>query len=677
MLDMKSKVYAFHGDALASIFWNWWRKHALLNGLPLDFCPLVAAPFGAKIPIVQWGTTLPLTVLAVLVDEVFAHNLLALLSFPVSAITMYYLTHHITKNKAASMVAGLIYSFCPNHVWKSYAFVDQTAGMQWIPLYVLFLFKLREERTYRNAILTGLLFALVLLTSYINGYMVAIFTAYFALFDLGYVYLTQRKLDVDWQTVKVAAAAIFISVAIILPFTYSLLREMITTPTETAPYILARPFGHLAGLAARPVDYLLPSYGHPLFGELVLKLAPPTSRGDFTNGLYIGYTALFLAAYGIWKWRDQAKRSIEARSRSFTPYFFAFSFLAALIISTPPTIALPRPPLVGQWVILTPSYFLYALAPWFREYARFGLIVTLSVAPLAALGFDYVLRNITYQRLKHLTTCLVILVILFEYFPSLPVPLIGTEKIPAEYQWLAEQPGDFAIVEYPMWDIAVFPDYLHYIRIHRKRIVNGQYTGRVADMVMPSIQDITGVSTPSVLRYLGAKYVVIHKRRAEHFHIPTDLTGLPHFKLVKDFETAAIYSVEAEPAQVIISPTKGLKFLVRREDESGWWVRMAGDIHEISLFNVTNAPLKIALHFTARADEMPQRVTISCDGQPLQTISIETEPKEFVIRDMVVPPSELLQRPVPIAKVIGLSFVDSTPDDGYPVGFRDFWAEIE
>lgn len=676
MLNMTGKMYAFHGDALTG-FGVWWISYALLHHLSPYFSPLVASPFGMNTPTIEWGTMGPLVALTLLVNETFAYNFMMILSFPLAAMTMYCLCYHITKNKTASMVAGLIYAFCPNHVWKSYAFVDQTVGMQWIPLYVLFLLKLREERTYKNAILTGALFALVLLTSFINGYMVAIFTAYFVLFDLGYVYLTKRKLDVDWQIVKVAAAALLTCIVAILPFTYSLLREMITTPAETASYMLARPFGHLSSLAARPVDYLLPSYSHPLFGPLISKLVPSdTMRGEFTHGLYIGYAALCLAAYGLWRWRRGVKRSIVVRRQSFTSCFFAFSFLAALILSTPPTLALSRLPLVGRWEILTPSYFLYALAPWFREYARFGLIVTLSVAPLAGLGLYYLLRSITHRRLKYLTACLVILLVLFEYFPSLPVPVVGTEKIPPEYQWLANQPGNFAVAEYPMHDRFIFPDYLHYIRVHGKRIVNGGHTGRVADMVMPSIQDITSVSTPSVLRYLGAKYVVIHKIRADQSHIPTDLTGLLHFQLVEDFETATIYSVHADPAQVIASPTAGFEFMARREEDeraSGWWVMVAEDV-EVTLLNVTTTPLNIDLHLRARTDEMPQLLEVSCNGSFLENVTIETEPQEFVIKDVLVEPGELGQRPLPLVNTISFS-LEGDMSTAPPIGFRDFWAE--
>src|SRR5262249_3791171 len=65
---------------------------------------------------------------------------------------------------------------------------------------------------------------------------------------------------------------------------------------------------------------------------------------------------------------------------------FALVFASALALSLmPPTIAL-RLPGADAISFRTPTYFGYTVAPWFREYARFGVLCSLSIAVLAGFG---------------------------------------------------------------------------------------------------------------------------------------------------------------------------------------------------------------------------------------------------------------------------------------------------
>ena len=121
ILKIKSHVYGYSGDSLGLVWYIWWLKYSGLNHIPSSSCPFLAAPFGVTFAhySIYITSTLFQKALASLVNEVFAYNLLIFFSFPIAAITMYYLVFYFTKNKIASMFSGIVYAFSPWHLAQS------------------------------------------------------------------------------------------------------------------------------------------------------------------------------------------------------------------------------------------------------------------------------------------------------------------------------------------------------------------------------------------------------------------------------------------------------------------------------------------------------------------------------------------------------------------------------
>lgn len=184
-LRIKSHVYGSSGDPLGLVWYIWWLKYSGLNLDSSSFCPFLAAPFGvtfAHYSIYITSTLLQQT-LASLVNEVFAYNLLIFFTFPLAAITMYYLVFYFTKNKIASMFSGIVYAFSPCHFAQSLQHFG-LAQIQWMPLYLLALFKLEEKRSYKYAFLAALALSLVTFTDYYHLYFMLITTVVFVLWGM-------------------------------------------------------------------------------------------------------------------------------------------------------------------------------------------------------------------------------------------------------------------------------------------------------------------------------------------------------------------------------------------------------------------------------------------------------------------------------------------------------------
>jgi hypothetical protein len=141
---------------------------------------------------------------------------------------------------------------------------------------------------------------------------------------------------------------------------------------------------------------------------------------------------------------------------------------------------------------------------------RLGFSAMLLVGLLAAFGLAALERRLGHARIRR-ALAIVPLILLVEY---LPVPLrydvIRWDQPPPVYPWLAGQPGDFAVAEWPsgpelpdatlgMWSL-----------LHGKRLVNGSsgfdppFTGEVRAALarLPDSRSLGELRTIYPLRYL-------------------------------------------------------------------------------------------------------------------------------------------------------------------------------
>jgi hypothetical protein len=296
--------------------------------------------------------------------------------------------------------------------------------------------------------------------------------------------------------------------------------------------------------SAKPWDYFLPPLYHPVFGKYVEKFVLTHLYGSnpVEQVLYVGYVALALAIYAIFK----SRRDGGPEERRTVMLFCLFG-LFALSFMPPPYL-----PVFGLKVPFSFSYLLHQFIPSFRVMARFDVVVMLSVSLLAGVGLKYLM----WHRRRWVVFSIVVLIVLFEYAP-LPSNIAEIKRpeqnfpfnehqyafhttkieIPPVYNWLKEQEGDFAVVEYPLVEGASKEEilqhrYVFYQRIHQKRLVNGA-PAEVTDRV----RDLSSEATVDQLQKLGVKYLIIHENLIDIGEISHEL------KLVGSFNNTSIYEV--------------------------------------------------------------------------------------------------------------------------------------
>ena len=91
-------------------------------------------------------------------------------------------------------------------------------------------------------------------------------------------------------------------------------------------------------------------------------------------------------------------------------------------------------------------------------------------------------------------------------------PVVWGEGTPEVYTWLAQQPDDHAVIEYPL-EVREEFDRMLYSALHRKKIVNGMsgYASNVYEELRARQHDFPSSAAFDDLRDLGIRWVILHR----------------------------------------------------------------------------------------------------------------------------------------------------------------------
>ena len=562
VLNLNNSIYGIRGDHLSQLWQDWWEKEQVLAGKFPVSTPLANYPFefsyeGAAFPPLHLGLRLILTLLT---NEVLSLNIWLLLSFPLSGLAVYLLVKHLTKNRLSGALSGLVYSFSMyqfSHAWEHSSLVF----IFWMPFYVLALVRFNEEKSIRRAIVTALWFSLVLLDNFYYGYMIFLFTAVF--------FLLQVRSWISWRSVKLLVLFAFFCAVFSAPFIFPIVKGVLTGNVggELPKNTYQRSPEDLNWMSARPWFYVLPSPYHLFLGNFSRKILdwiatkPPyfltTTYARIEHNLYLGWTALLLAVVAVFQIVRRKIKKLEIRNSKLEIYTKQFLLLGVLMIicSAPPMAT------VAGLKIYFPSHFLYKIFPMFRAYARFGVLVLLCVSVLAGFGLSYVFsvaaRFYRARSWRHKMPQLLTVVLSGAVLLEVLLPPYNVDLTPPEaYLWLAEQQGDFVIMEYP--PRSDHTDLL-YQRVHRKKMFDIR-TLEARNLLCSLVVDkacnpkgVVGsvVKFPDGLREVGVKYIIFHKdglvdRGKGMEPIDPDYFDHKGFEVVEEFDTVVIYTAVGE-----------------------------------------------------------------------------------------------------------------------------------
>ncbi len=218
-----------------------------------------------------------------------------------------------------------------------------------------------------------------------------------------------------------------------------------------------------------------------------------------------------------------------------------------------------------------------------RAIGRFGVLSLFGFFVLAGFATERILRFASSkwgERLRQRISWAIVIALVTSCFPLLTFPsyyALEASKQPAEYKWLAEQPGKKLVIEVPahFW---IDPEYMYYALFHGKSLVNG-YSGWI-----PPEYDLTreviGKLLPSrwsekLLDEIGVDYILFHPHKlkedpysdqpkAEDVRRNLAVNGLKGFHLIRRFENCIVFQTDRAQSGLPLGPLQASRrFLFR------------------------------------------------------------------------------------------------------------------
>ncbi len=406
-------------------YWNsWWVWQALSSGESPYFTPYLFHPNGlsmvynnfALLHILGFGLLRPL------LQAVTAYNLVYLINLALCGLAAFWLAKTLTRDNRAAFVAGIIYQAWPHRLTQP---AHPNLMSSWpIPLFLLFLYRTTQTKRWRDAILTGLTFALI---GYMRWQLLIPAVLMGAIFLLFLLWGKWNK-----QVVGRLLVAALIGTITLLPPILLFVSAWQETPTE---FILE---GEELRMQTDLAAYLTPPADHSLFGHLTTPLYASYypdrgSRSGFSP--YLGVIAVVLAIIGIFK----------SPRRQILPWLLMAILLMLLALG--PTLrvlgmqftAVPMP------YSLAGEFFIVRLL---REPDRFNMFLALPTALLAAYGLLALHQYAWWQRHQNLLVAGLSVLIIVDYL-VIPFPLQATAVAPI-FSELAQVPDELALVNIPV-----------------------------------------------------------------------------------------------------------------------------------------------------------------------------------------------------------------------------------
>ncbi len=548
------------------------------------------------------------SLLARVMNPVTAYNVLMLLSFPLSAAAAYLLGRHLSLSPGGAALAAIAYAFSPFHLAHA-AYHVHIAQTQWLPLYLLALFRCLDEPTPKEVGLLAVATACVALSNFYGGMIAAVITPVaVAAYWLG----RARSGGRSTRRLLVTVGSLMVIAGGGIAYVWSVAPDVVANPTAVA-------FGRadLFRYSARWWAYLVPPVQNPLLGDLARRilLASGVGGGLLEQQVGLGWGIIALGCVAACRWPARGRQPAGLGNVPIIAVLAAAAFLCSLS---------PEGSL-GPLTIIRPSGVLYSLVPMFRAYARFGVVVQLMAALLAGVGVDCLLQAGT-RRGK--IACAALLLLAVGEYAVWP-PSLWRDVLPtAAHRWVARQPDGLRVLDCtrPAPAEASVP----------------WLTGRPLALLGDQFDDCAEPGLPDKLAAEGYSHLLVRREttagRWFARRLPPD--GL---RRVEQFGDSEVFAVTAHAPPVYTARMRD--FSPREYGDAGSWRRVKPGA-SWSVVNRSGRPLSAAVDVELSAPDGGARLALLLDGREVQELLVEGPPRNYRVGPLALSPGghELLFR---------------------------------
>jgi len=653
ILDFTTEAVGLDCYDQCHMMWRiWWADFSFENNLDFHHSNYMFYPDGTDIGgNLAYFTTFIGFLLVQFLDYIAAWNVIWFLGLVFGGYGCYLLANNFNKNYLSSIIAGMIFTFGTYHMVHSMLHIGLSM-IVWLPIFVLFLFKLLEKQSKYYAIVGGIIFFLVSLTH-------LYYTAFIFMFSIVFftVYVFRQK--------KVSNKTFITNFSVLL--TIGLISTSVlflVNPTSGDEFPM-RPLIEHIDYSISLENLILPSSLQTT--QIISNYEMNTSFYSFFDSpvmypnieamVFLGYSVIFLSALAVIRYR----RNHIWFWLLICGIFILMSFGPELKILHEPT------------GITLPHKVFYDVVPeWdeIRAPARFIVMANMALAVLASYAVYGLIKN-KFSSFKQqlMLTAVIGFVILFE-FSMIPYPSYS-EPIPDIYEEIKNDESKFAVLPVPIGgigDYGLMSDPLVlYHQLHLEKPIYGGHESRVTHETLSNTQTyflnmfhILGSKDDvikqdlatyglSLFDYFDIKYVILQKA------VLANESGLSPVEPLQEFwpERAQImseilsgddpfYEDDAVVVYKIPKPNSSEPFLVLG---SGWHVFDADTMlrgtmknSEILIVNPTNSEMYATLNVVLSSLEKEKTITVSVNNGEQSRINIQPTFQDMQIKDFILKP---------------------------------------
>jgi hypothetical protein len=452
-------------------------------------------------------------------------------SFVLSGLIVYWWVFSITNQKAAGLIAGVIFAFSPYRMAHFNGHLP-LMGTQWLALHYagLSLLFLKKTKNLRYSIIAGLGLGLAGLSSMYYLYMQIIITP---IFVIGFVLALRKSIEIKDLFRKLsiyfltALPLIFIAIKPYL--------DLVGIGEQNR-----QPMGIVDIFSASVTDFFLPFVANPLWGSQIVKWFG--GKYWIESSLDIGIITIILSIIAIFlvKRRSVTSRVIWVLIGSAV-WAMALAMGTSLhwlgnriIVKVPSFLST----LINKHETFIPTigYFLYKYFPFYsgmRAWMRYGVFAILFFSVVAGIGFGFLSSKIRNHNVRLAITLITLVLIGVEFSSTLA--FVSGEFRPVDI-WLNSQPGSGCVVQFPTSRM-VNGDVIYGTLAYNKPYFGtfyGSYYPSNFQLILPVLDKFPDEASIELLRNRNVQYVIVDSSLYQDW--PTVRTEILNFGLIEKQE---------------------------------------------------------------------------------------------------------------------------------------------
>ena len=646
ILDFTTEAAGLDCYDKCHMMWRfWWTDFSFQNDLDFQHSNYIFYPEGADVGgNLAYFTTSIGFLLIQLVDYATAWNIIWFLGFVFGGYGCYLLANNFNRNYLSSIIAGIIFTFTTYHMAHSLAHIGLSMVV-WLPIFVLFLFKLLEKQSKYYSIVGGIVFFLV---SFTHLYYSVFITMFSIIFFTVYIF-RQKKVS---NKTFITNFSILLTIGLISTSILFLSSTISNDESTIRPLFEHNIFSiNLENLILPVPEHttqILSDYGTIFSFYSFVDRDITSSYGlQIENLVFVGYAVIFLSTLAIIRYRQKHV------------WFWLLICGIFVLMSLGPELKIFNE---STGIILPDKLFYDTVPEWdeTRAPARFIVMANLALAVLASYAVYGLIKNkfSSFKQQLVLTT-IIGFVILFE-FSMIPFPSFS-EPIPSVYEEIKNDESKFAVLAAPIGgtgDMRLMsnPEILYHQIYHEKPIYGGFESRIPLDILDETrtyffnmfhkygskndiIKQDLAIHGLSLFDHFDIKYLTVHKTAALGTAKVIDIN-----KLMSEIlnENVPIYQDDKMVVYKIPKPNSLKPFLLLG---SGWHafdpenhVRATMKNSEILIVNPTNSELYVTLNVVLSSAENKKTMVVSINNEKLNTFDIPTAPTDIQIEDLILKP---------------------------------------